>query len=120
MIEKMSWDDEEWLFKRQAVYDRMTAALPARPKVDQYEITLEIVKQIDKLPYEEGGRQFAVADSTDPARESYLFVHIEQDIVKAGECNRRGKLYEARDLVLGVMQMAGELGAILELKVGDD
>lgn len=57
---------------------------------------------------------------TDPAREPFLFIHCEQDMVKAAELNRRGKVYEARDLVIGVQQMAQELAGMLEQKVGDD
>ena len=53
---------------------------------------------------------------TDPAREPYLFVRVYQDIVMAGEANRRGDVAKARDLVLSIEQMSEELANLLANK----
>lgn len=49
-------------------------------------------------------------------REAYLFVHIAQDIGKAGEANRRGRILEAKELALNCWMMAGELAALISQK----
>ena len=61
MAEKMSWDDEPWLLKRQAEYNKRMSAYKAH-ELNPTSFTMmathnEVVAEIDLLPYEEGGRR---------------------------------------------------------------
>lgn len=60
MAEKTSWDDEPWLIKRQKAYERLMSSvlLPFdRSSGVAWDLHNAVIAELDKLPYEEGGRQ---------------------------------------------------------------
>jgi len=55
---KMTWDDHEWLAKRQAEYDkRMAGNYPRVIDPEAMAVHRRVAAEIDELPYEQGGRR---------------------------------------------------------------